>query len=49
MKYETYSEDDPLHTGLAESALLTVWAGLGRWREDLVPLEGSSRNISMVI
>jgi hypothetical protein len=40
MKYETYSEYDPRHTGLAESAFLTVWAGLGRWREDLVLLGG---------
>ena len=40
MKYETYSEYDPRHTGLAESALLTVWAGLGRWREDLVLIGG---------
>ena len=40
MKYETYSEYDLRHTGLAESALLTVWAGLGRWREDLVLIGG---------
>ena len=40
MKYETYSDYDPRHTGLAESAFLTVWAGLGRWREDLVLIGG---------
>ena len=40
MKYETYSDYDPRHTGLAESAFLTVWAGLGRWREDLVLVGG---------
>ncbi|TSA37359.1 MAG: hypothetical protein D4R65_00970 [Verrucomicrobiaceae bacterium] len=40
MKYETYSEYDPRHTGLAESAFLTVWAGLGRWWEDLVLIGG---------
>ncbi len=40
MKYETYSEYDPRLTGLAESAFLTVWAGLGRWREDLVLVGG---------
>jgi len=40
MKYETYSEYDPRHTGLAESAFLTVWAGLGQWREDLVLIGG---------
>jgi hypothetical protein len=40
MRYETYSDYDPRHTGLAESAFLTVWAGLGRWREDLVLIGG---------
>jgi len=40
MKYETYSEYDPHRTGLAESALLTVWAGLGNWREELVLVGG---------
>lgn len=40
MKYETYSEYDPRHTGLAESTFLTVWGGLGRWREDLVLVGG---------
>ncbi|MEX1118991.1 MAG: hypothetical protein WEB60_09375 [Terrimicrobiaceae bacterium] len=40
MKYETFSEYDPRHTGLAESAFLTVWAGLGQWREDLVLVGG---------
>lgn len=40
MKYETYSEYDPRHTGLAESAFLTVWSALGPWREDLVLVGG---------
>jgi hypothetical protein len=40
MKYETYTAYDPWHTALAESAFLTVWAGLGRWREDLVLVVG---------
>lgn len=40
MKYETYREYDPHRTGLAESALLTVWAGLGNWREELVLIGG---------
>ncbi|HEY8903502.1 MAG TPA: hypothetical protein VIM48_07330 [Chthoniobacterales bacterium] len=40
MKYETYGEYDPYRTGLAESALLTVWAGLGNWRDELVLVGG---------
>jgi len=40
MKYETYSAYDPQRTGLAESAFLTIWAGLGQWREDLVLVGG---------
>lgn len=40
MKYETYSEYDPHRTGLAESALLTVWSGLGNWRDELVLVGG---------
>ena len=40
MKYETYSEYDPRHIALAESAFLTVWAGLGRWHRDLVLVGG---------
>lgn len=40
MKYETYSEYQSQQTGLAESAFLTVWAGLGRWHEDLVLVGG---------
>lgn len=40
MKYETYSDYDPRRTALAESAFLTVWAGLGRWHEELVLVGG---------
>ena len=40
MKYDTYSAYDPRHTGLAESAFLTVWAGLGSWYDDLVLIGG---------
>lgn len=40
MKYETYSGYDPRLTGLAESAFLTAWAGLGQWWEDLVLVGG---------
>lgn len=40
MKYETYSEYDPHHAALAESAFLTVWAGLGQWHGDLVLVGG---------
>lgn len=40
MKYETYSEYDPLRVGLAESAFLTVWASLGQWHGDLVLVGG---------
>lgn len=40
MKYETYSEYPPHQTGLAESAFLTVWAGLGQWHEHLVLVGG---------
>ncbi|MFN0080434.1 MAG: hypothetical protein ACKVY0_28530 [Prosthecobacter sp.] len=40
MKYETYTEYDPHHVGLAESAFLTVWSTLGRWRDSLVLVGG---------
>ena len=40
MKYETYSEYDPRHVALAEAAFLTVWAGVGRWRDELVLVGG---------
>lgn len=40
MKYETYSEYDPLYTSLAESAFLTVWSTLGSWHTDLVLVGG---------
>jgi hypothetical protein len=40
MKYETYSEYDPRHTALAESAFLTIWPTLGRWHSDLVLVGG---------
>ena len=40
MKDDTYSAYDPRQTGLAESAFLTVWAGLGSWHDDLVLIGG---------
>lgn len=40
MKCETYSEYDPHRTALAESAFLTVWAGLGSWHNNLVLVGG---------
>jgi hypothetical protein len=40
VKYETYSQYDPHRTALAESALLTVWSGLGNWRDELVLVGG---------
>ena len=40
MKYETFSEYDPNHTALAESAFLTLWATLGSWHADLVLVGG---------
>lgn len=40
MKYETYSQYDPLGVASAESAFLTVWAGLGSWHSDLVLVGG---------
>lgn len=40
MKYETYSDYDPRHTSLAESAFLTLWSTLGRWHDDLVLVGG---------
>lgn len=40
MKYDTYSQYDPAHTALAESAFLTVWAGLSQWHDSLVLVGG---------
>jgi hypothetical protein len=40
MKYETYNEYDPHRSALAESAFLTIWAGLGQWHECLVLIGG---------
>ena len=40
MKYETYSEYNPVGVASAESAFLTVWAGLGSWHSDLVLVGG---------
>jgi hypothetical protein len=40
MKYETYGEYNPIGVASAESAFLTVWAGLGSWHNDLVLVGG---------
>ena len=40
MKYETYSEYDPRHAAIAESAFLTLWSALGAWHSDLVLVGG---------
>ena len=40
MKYETYDEYESDQSALAESAFLTVWAGLGPWHESLVLIGG---------
>jgi hypothetical protein len=40
MKYETYSQYDPIGVANAESAFLSVWAGLGSWHSDLVLVGG---------
>jgi len=40
VKYETYSEYNPVGVATAESAFLTVWAGLGSWHSDLVLVGG---------
>ncbi|MGA3266842.1 MAG: hypothetical protein ABSE16_08465 [Verrucomicrobiota bacterium] len=40
MKYETYSQYNPIGVAYAESAFLTVWAGLGSWHSDLVLVGG---------
>jgi hypothetical protein len=40
MKYETYSEYDPRHASLAESAFLTLWSTLSSWHADLVLVGG---------
>ena len=40
MKYDTYSQYAPDHTALAESAFLTVWAGLSQWHDSLVLIGG---------
>jgi len=36
VKYESYSQYDPVGVAFAESACLTVWAALGAWHDDLV-------------
>jgi hypothetical protein len=40
VKYETYSEYNPVGVASAESAFLSVWAGLGSWHSDLVLVGG---------
>jgi hypothetical protein len=40
MKYESYSEYDPHHSALAESAFLTLWSALGAWHSNLVLVGG---------
>lgn len=40
MKFETHREYDFHSTSLAESAFLTVWAGLGPWHDHLVLVGG---------
>jgi len=40
VKYETYSEYNPVGVAIAESAFLTVWASLGSWNSDLVLVGG---------
>ena len=40
MKYENYRGYDPVRVALAESAFLTVWAGLGSWHQELVLVGG---------
>jgi hypothetical protein len=40
VKFATYREYEPHAVALAESALLTVWSGLGAWYDDLVLVGG---------
>jgi hypothetical protein len=40
MKYATYREYNPNGVATAETAFLTVWAGLGSWHSDLVLVGG---------
>ena len=40
MKFDTFSKYEPRGVALAESAFLTVWAGLGAWHEDIVLVGG---------
>lgn len=40
MKHETHGEYDAVIGRLAESALLSAWAGLGSWRDELVLVGG---------
>jgi len=40
LKYENYRDYDPRRVYLAESALLTVWAGLSSYQDDLVLIGG---------
>lgn len=39
-KFDTHGDYSPRQVALAERALLTVWAGLGSWHEDLVLVGG---------
>lgn len=40
MKFETHIEYNPHRVAMAESALLSVWAGLGMWHDQLVLVGG---------
>jgi hypothetical protein len=40
VKYETHREYNPRGVALAERALLTVWAGLSSYQNDLVLIGG---------
>jgi len=40
MKFPTYAEYDPSETNLSEPSLLTVWAGLGNYHQELVLIGG---------
>jgi len=40
MKHGVYSDYDPAQSGLAESALITLWPSLEPWYDDLVLVGG---------
>jgi hypothetical protein len=40
VKYETHCQYNPIGVASAESAFLSVWAGLGSWHDDLVLVGG---------